>query len=58
MAFHGAMPDADLSELLDAREDVLTVGSDAALSVTRYVMNERPTLDNAALERLNQSCGS
>jgi hypothetical protein len=48
--------EATLDELLGARDDVLTVGSAAAVGLQRNLMNERSKLEADALERLSRSC--
>jgi len=48
--------EATLGELLDTRDEVLTVGSEAAVGLARRLMNERSKLDTDGLERVVRAC--
>jgi hypothetical protein len=49
--------EAPLGELLDARDEVLTVGSEAAVGLARHLINERARLEIDTLERVIRTCG-
>ena len=48
--------DASLSELVDVRNDVLTVGSDSVMKLRRYLASERTNIDDVVLGHLVRKC--
>jgi len=50
--------EASLGELLDVRDEVLTVGSGAAVGVMRHFMNVRPRLESDGLAVIITTCFS